>query len=52
MKLNLDALLVKVWEYLALVRVYTKKKGCFPDFSDPLILTHDRNGCQIQSVCD
>ena len=45
MKLNLDALLAKMWEYLALVRVYTKKKGCFPDFSDPLILTHDRNGC-------
>lgn len=27
MKLNLDYLLETVWEYLALVRVYTKKRG-------------------------
>jgi len=27
MKLNLDNLLEKLWEYLALVRVYTKKRG-------------------------
>lgn len=27
MNLNLDYLLSKTWEYLALVRVYTKKRG-------------------------
>ena len=27
MKLNLDYFLEKVWEYLDLVRVYTKKRG-------------------------
>lgn len=27
MKLNLDYLLEKLWEYLALIRVYTKKRG-------------------------
>lgn len=34
MRLNLDYLLEMVWEYLALVRVYTKKRGgelsCYP----------------------
>ena len=38
MKLNLDYLLEQIWEYLALVRVYTKKPGQPPDFSDGLIL--------------
>ena len=27
MKLNLDYLLEVLWEYLALIRVYTKKRG-------------------------
>lgn len=31
MNLNMDYLLEKVWEYLALVRVYTKKPGNAPD---------------------
>ena len=26
-KLNLDALLARIWQELALVRIYTKKKG-------------------------
>lgn len=44
MKLNLDFLLEKMWEYLDLTRVFTKKKGMYPDFGDPIILTSDRNG--------
>lgn len=31
MDLNLDYLLEKIWEYLALIRVYTKKPGNQPD---------------------
>lgn len=31
MNLNMDYLLEKIWEYLALVRVYTKKPGNAPD---------------------
>ena len=27
MGLNLDSLLNKIWDYLALLRVYTKKRG-------------------------
>lgn len=48
MKLNLDYLLESVWEYLALVRVYTKKRGERPDFDGGLIL---RRGCTVEHVC-
>lgn len=39
MDLGIDILLEKIWDSLAMVRIYTKKKGNPPDFSDPLILT-------------
>ncbi len=35
----LDYLLSRIWDYLGLVRVYTKKKGHAPDFSSPIVLT-------------
>jgi len=41
-KLNLDGLLQKMWEELKLVRIYTKQKGMFPVFKDPLVLTQQR----------
>lgn len=41
-KLNLDGLLERIWQELDLKRIYTKKKGEFPDFSDPLVLTAQR----------
>lgn len=31
MKLNMDYMVEKIWEYLALIRVYTKKPGNAPD---------------------
>lgn len=48
MKLNLDYLLEVLWEYLALIRVYTKKPGQPPDFNDCLIL---RRGVTVEHVC-
>lgn len=48
MRLNLDYLLDKIWEYLSLVRVYTKKRGARPDFEDGLIM---RSGCTVEHVC-
>ncbi|GAB6027469.1 Developmentally-regulated GTP-binding protein 2 [Chamberlinius hualienensis] len=48
MNLNLDYLLERVWEYLALIRVYTKKRGEPPDFEGGLIL---RRGCTVEHVC-
>lgn len=46
--LNLDYLLEILWEYLALIRVYTKKPGQAPDFNDCLIL---RRGVTVEHVC-
>uniref|UniRef100_A0A224XSJ5 Putative gtp-binding protein drg1 odn superfamily n=1 Tax=Panstrongylus lignarius TaxID=156445 RepID=A0A224XSJ5_9HEMI len=48
MKLNLDYLLEILWDYLALIRVYTKKPGQPPDFDDGLIL---RRGVTVEHVC-
>jgi ribosome-interacting GTPase 1 len=36
--LNLDYLVEKLWEHLCLIRIYTKKRGEYPDFSQGLIL--------------
>lgn len=50
MNLGIDILLEKIWDLLGLVRVYTKKRGALPDFSDPLILTHGRHGCTVKAA--
>lgn len=51
-KLNFDGLLEMIWEKLDLVRVYTKKPNLPPDWADPIVLTNDRNGCSVKSVCE
>ncbi|VDK70638.1 unnamed protein product [Litomosoides sigmodontis] len=50
MKLNMDYMVEKIWEYLALIRVYTKKPGNAPDLGpdDGLIL---RRGATIEHAC-
>ena len=50
MNLGIEILLEKIWDMLGLVRIYTKKKGCQPDFSDPLILTQGRNGLTVKAA--
>ena len=50
MDLGVDILLEKLWDALSLVRIYTKKKGNQPDFQDPLILTHGRDGVTVKSA--
>jgi len=52
MGLNLDIFKEMLWEYLGLVRVYTKPRGKKPDFDDPLILTEGRHGTTIESACN
>jgi len=49
--LNKDVFLDKVWEYLGLVRVYTKPRGKKPDFGDPLVLTDGRHGVTVEAAC-
>lgn len=51
-QLNINGLLAEIWEKLGLVRIYTKKRGSPPDFTDPLVLTQRRRGCTVEAVCD
>ena len=51
-KLNLDYLLKKIWEYMSLVRVYTKRKGEVPDLTEPVVISNDRTGgCTVKHLC-
>lgn len=47
---NLDGLVEMCWEYLDLVRVYTKPKGKLPDFNEPVVL--HRNKSSIEDFCN
>ena len=51
MNLGLDYLMEKCWEYLALVRIYTKRRGQGPDFEEPVVLTRGRHGCTVEGFC-
>jgi len=35
---NFDELMEKIWEYLDLIRIYTKPKGQIPDYESPVII--------------
>ncbi|KAL1233108.1 Developmentally-regulated GTP-binding protein [Trichinella pseudospiralis] len=37
-KWNFDDLLEKIWDYLSLIRIYTKPKGQLPDYTSPIVL--------------
>ena len=47
-KLNLDYLVERIWQELAFIRVYTKRRAIKPDFTDPLIM---KKGSTVESVC-
>jgi len=46
---NLDALLEKMWEYLDLVRIYTKPKGQIPDYNAPVVM---RRHSSVEDFCN
>ncbi|CAG8466139.1 3931_t:CDS:10 [Paraglomus occultum] len=46
--LNLRHLLDQIWKYLDLIRIYTKRRGEFPDLEGGLIM---RNGANVEHVC-
>jgi uncharacterized protein len=49
--LNLQGVLERIWDMMGLVRVYTKKAGHKPDFSDPVVLSEDRGGTSVEHMC-
>jgi len=51
MKLNIDVMLQKMWEYLGLIRIYTKRRGQAPDLTEPVVLSMAREGLTVEAVC-
>ena len=51
MNLNLDFMLQKMWDYLGLIRIYTKRRGQLPDLTEPIVLYSERNGLSIEAAC-
>jgi len=47
---NMDGMLEKMWDYLDLVRIYTKPKGQIPDYTAPVVLRRDN--CTIEAFCN
>lgn len=47
---NFDDLLDLMWQYLKLVRIYTKPKGQLPDYSSPIVLHSERTS--IEDFCN
>ena len=46
---NIEGLVEKMWEYLNLIRVYTKPKGQVPDYNAPVVLPQNRT--KIEDFC-
>jgi len=49
-KWNYDSLLEKMWDYLKLVRIYTKPKGQLPDYEAPVVLQSGKS--TVEDFCD
>lgn len=50
MELGLDDLTERIWADLAMLRIYTKRKGENPDFAEPTVVRSTHN--TIEDVCD
>ncbi|XP_011806527.1 PREDICTED: developmentally-regulated GTP-binding protein 1 [Colobus angolensis palliatus] len=46
---NFDDLLEKFWDYLKLMRIYTKPKGQLPDYTSPVVLPC--SGTTVEDFC-
>ncbi len=47
---GLDDLLEKMWEYLGMVRIYTKPRGAIPDYNSPVILKEETR--KLEEFCN
>jgi len=46
---NFDELLEKIWEYLGMIRIYTKPKGLVPDYDSPVVMPVKKN--TVEEFC-
>lgn len=44
-------MLQKLWDYLGLIRIYTKRRGQLPDLTEPIVLSSERNSLSIEAAC-
>ncbi|XP_043222555.1 GTP-binding protein 128up [Amphibalanus amphitrite] len=49
-KWNFDDLLEKMWDYLQLLRLYTKPKGQLPDYETPVVLSRSKH--TVEDFCN
>ena len=49
-KWNFDDLLEKMWDYLQLLRLYTKPKGQLPDYETPVVLPRSKH--TVEDFCN
>eukprot|EP01105_Mastigella_eilhardi_P006069 TRINITY_DN17675_c0_g1_i1.p1 TRINITY_DN17675_c0_g1~~TRINITY_DN17675_c0_g1_i1.p1 ORF type:complete len:390 (+),score=105.69 TRINITY_DN17675_c0_g1_i1:108-1172(+) len=47
---NVDELLLKMWDYLRLVRIYTKPHGQIPDYDAPVVMCGER--ASVENFCN
>jgi len=50
MDLNIDYMLQKMWKYLGLIRIYTKRRGQAPDLNEPIVLSSQREGLTVEAA--
>ncbi len=51
MSLNIDYMLQRMWYYLGLIRIYTKRRGQPPDLLEPIVLSASRDGLTVEAAC-
>jgi ribosome-interacting GTPase 1 len=47
---NFEELYETIWDYLNVIRVYTKPKGLIPDYDEPVILKRRRSS--VSDFCN
>mmetsp|Transcript_21959 Transcript_21959/g.30162 ORF Transcript_21959/g.30162 Transcript_21959/m.30162 type:complete len:413 (+) Transcript_21959:20-1258(+) len=50
MQLNLDYLLQRMWDYMGLIRIYTKRRAQPPDLTAPVVLSSERHGLTVEAA--
>ena len=50
MNLNVETVLELIWEYMGLLRIYTKKRAEPPSFDEPVVLSKYRNGLTVEGA--
>lgn len=39
-----------MWDFMGLIRIFTKRRGHPPDFTEPVILSSERSGTNVKAA--